>query len=402
MRSVIFRNSRPRQAFAKIAGALTPAAFVSRWAPVGVESIAEPVAPGSDWVECETVLTGICGSDSKQIFLNGARDNPMTALISFPHVLGHEAVARRLDTGELVVLNPWLWCEPRQITPLCPACEQGQYAECRNFGRGALPPSVHLGNCAAAPGTHGERFYAHRRQLHRIPEGVTIEQAVLADPVSVSLHSLLRNPPEPGLPALVYGCGALGLSAIALLRHLHPDLEVWAVSKYDHAALLAEDYGADAVFKPDPEALVAEVVSRTGATPLVPWSRKTWLQDGPGVIYDTVGSPQTVETSLRIVNTRGSVVISGVEPPKRFEWTPLYFKEINVIGSNAFGVELLGDQRKHAFDHYFDLVRDGFDVTAMITHRFALEDWRKAVLTIARRKRTRSVKVLLEPMQPHR
>jgi len=321
----------------------------------------------------------------------------MTALISFPHVLGHEAVARRTDTGELAVLNPWLWCEPRQITPLCPACEQGQYTQCRNFLRGALPPSLHLGNCAAAPGTHGERFYAHQRQLHDIPEGVTMEQAVLADPVSVSLHSVLRNPPDPGLPALVYGCGSLGLSAVALLRHMHPDLEIWAVSKYDHAALLAEKFGADAVFKPDPDALVDEVVARTGATPLVPWSHKTWLQDGPGIIYDTVGSPQTVETSLRIVNTRGSVVISGVEAPKRFEWTPLYFKEVEVTGSNAFEVEMLGNQRKHAFDHYFDLVRDGFDVTAMITHRFPLEEWRKAVLTIARRKRTRSVKVLLEP-----
>ena len=37
--------------------------------------------------------------------------------------------------------------------------------------------------------------------------------------------------------------------------------------------------------------------------------------------------------------TGGTLVVSGVEPPKRFEWTPLYFKELRVIGSNGFGVE---------------------------------------------------------------
>jgi len=38
----------------------------------------------------------------------------------------------------------------------------------------------------------------------------------------------------------------------------------------------------------------------------------------------------------------GTLVVSGVEPPKRFEWTPLYFKELRVIGSNGFGVEEVG------------------------------------------------------------
>ena len=71
------------------------------------------------------MVSGICGSDTKQIFLNGRRDNALTALVSFPHVLGHEAVARRLDTGRRVVLNPWLWCTPRGIEPLCEACAAG-------------------------------------------------------------------------------------------------------------------------------------------------------------------------------------------------------------------------------------------------------------------------------------
>jgi threonine dehydrogenase-like Zn-dependent dehydrogenase len=141
---------------------------------------------------------------------------------------------------------------------------------------------------------------------------------------------------------------------------------------------------------------VAEVARRLGAEALEPWSGHPWLQDGPAVVYDTVGSPETVETALRLVATGGSIVVSGVEPPGRFEWTPLYFKEVDVVGSNAFGVEVLRGVRKHAFEHYFDLVREGLDLTPMITHRFPLERWGDAIVAIANRPRTGAVKVLLE------
>src|SRR5262249_45013731 len=161
-------------------------------------------------------LSGLCGSDVKQILLNGARDNPLTALVSFPHVLGHEAVGRRADTGQRVVLNPWLSCGPRGIDPPCQACRSGRYPWCRNFRAGYLPASIHLGNCAAATGAHAERFAAHASQLFAIPDGVADEEAVLADPVSVSLRSILLAPPTEGQVALVYGSGTLAFAAIAL------------------------------------------------------------------------------------------------------------------------------------------------------------------------------------------
>ena len=58
--------------------------------------------------------------------------------------------------------------------------------------------------------------------------------------------------------------------------------------------------------------------------------------------------------------------------PRRFEWTPLYFKEIAVIGSNAFGVEEFEGARRHAMEIYLDLVRERrIDVTPILTHRFS-------------------------------
>ncbi len=90
-------------------------------------------------------------------------------------------------------------------------------------------------------------------------------------------------------------------------------------------------------------------------------------------------------------------MVSGVEPPKRFEWTPLYFKEIRVIGSNGFGIETVDGVSKHAMQHYFDFIADGLDLTPVITHRFPLDRWDEAVLAVKNSRRTGAVKVLLEP-----
>jgi threonine dehydrogenase-like Zn-dependent dehydrogenase len=348
-------------------------------------------------VRVETTFSGLCGSDIKQILLNGARDNPLTALVSFPHVLGHEVVGRRADTGQRVVLNPWLSCGPRGIDPPCPACQAGRYPWCRNFRSGDLPVSIHLGNCAAAAGAHAERFGAHVSQLFAIPDAVSDEAAVLADPVSVSLRSILLAPPADDRAVLVYGSGTLAFAVIALLRHLYPATEVWAAARPGARAALASRIGAHAVLSSSPDELVGQVARRVGTTPLEPWSKHDWLQDGPAVVYDTIGSTETVETSLRLLSTGGTLVISGVEPPKRFEWTPLYFKELRVIGSNGFGLEEVGGVVKHAMEHYFDFISGGLDLTPVITHRFPLDRWDEAVLTVKNSRRTGAVKVLLEP-----
>ncbi len=397
MKALVFDHHLGREAIAKIAGTVDKRGYVSRFAPAHLADIEEPTIPGPGWVTCDTIVSGLCGSDAKQILLNGSLDNPLTALLTFPHVLGHEAVARRTDTGERVVLNPWLSCGPRGMEPPCPACREGRYPWCRNFTHGAVPPALHIGNCAGASGAHAERFSAHEGQLFPVPADVPDEVAVLADPTSVSLRTILLHPPTQGRPALVYGSGTLAFAAVALLRHLYPDTEVWAVTRGGPRAEMARRMGAHAVLPSAPDELVAAVADRLGAPTLVPWSGHEWLQDGPSVVYDTIGSIETVETSLRLLETGGTLVVSGVEPPGRFEWTPLYFKELRVIGSNAFGIEEVRGVRKHAFEHYFDWVAEGLDLSALITHHFRLDDWRQAVLTASEARTTGAIKVLLRP-----
>jgi threonine dehydrogenase-like Zn-dependent dehydrogenase len=406
MQALVCDLSVPRQIVSGVLGRFDKRFFFGPFSPAALKEIPDPELPADDWVVIRTRLCGICGSDYKQMFLNGSMDNPMTAIISFPQVLGHEVVGtiesvgpgvRTRRVGERVVLNPWLSCGPRGITPPCPECAQGQYSICRNFAHGHIPPGIHTGNSSKATGGYAPYVPAHESMCIPIPEGVSDEHAVLADPFSVSLHGILKRPPEPGKPALVYGCGTLGLLAIAILRALYPSSRVFAIARFEHQRRLAAQFGAEVVLPHEPVAAIVERVgTETGAQVLKPWFGLPWLYGGGiDVIYDTVGFPETVEVGVRIADSRGAIVITGVEAPKRFEWTPLYFKEIAVIGSNAFGVEELEGRRAHAMELYMDLVKQGrIDVTPILTHRFTLDQYRDAFLACGEQGSSGAVKVL--------
>jgi threonine dehydrogenase-like Zn-dependent dehydrogenase len=406
MRALVFENSMPRIVATKLLSQLTPRAFVGPLAPMQLREIPDPALPADDWLVLRTRLCGVCGSDTKQVYLNGSFDNPMTAYISFPQVLGHEVVAtvervgpavRARRPGERVVLNPWLSCVTRGL-PLCEWCQRGDLAQCLNFRRGVIEAGIHHGNSRQATGGFAPLLPAHESQCIPIPEGVSDESAVLADPFSVSLHSVLQAPPPPGGTALVYGCGTLGLCAVAILRALHPGARVLAVARFAHQARLAEKLGAHAVLPHAPaRAVIAGVARETGAEEVQPWRGLPVLNGGVDVVYDTVGKPETLEVGLRATKSRGRISVTGVEAPRRFEWTPLYFKEIAVLGSNAFGVEQIGERRQHAMEWYFELMRThGIDLTPILTHRFALADYRDAFLTGYDPGASGSVKMLFD------
>lgn len=403
MRGLLFGGQTPPEELADVAPEQREAMTAL---PMALVDLPDPSLPASDWVVIRTKLCGICGSDSKQVFLEGDADSPMTALISFPQVLGHEVVGEIAEAGptsgrrvgERVVLNPWLSCGPRGISPLCPACEVGDYNVCHHFTEGHLEPGIHTGNSATATGGFAELVPAHTSMAIPCPDDVDDETAVLADPFSVALHSVLRNPPPPGGRALVYGIGALGLATCAILELLHPDVEVGAVARWPHQADLASRHGARPfAHEPTPD-LVAAVAEWAQAKLHEPWEGLPMaFPRGVDTVYDTVGTPETLEVSVRVLRARGQLVLTGVSQPGRFEWSPWYFKELALVGSNAFGVEEVDGVRRHAIAHYLDWAASGkVDVRHMLTHRFPVDEWRAAFETIAKQGETGALKVAFD------
>jgi threonine dehydrogenase-like Zn-dependent dehydrogenase len=379
--------------------------------PMALQEIPDPRPLGDDWVVLKSRLTGICGSDSKQVFMDMGGDAPdmsMTAFISFPQVLGHEVIAdvvevgpkaRGVEVGQRVALQCWLSCAPRGIEPLCPACANGDYSLCWNFTTGRITPGIHIGNSSDGTGGFAELLPAHDTQAIPVPDDIPDEVAVLADPFAVSLHSITRNPPPPGGRVLVWGGGALGTSAIAILKLLYPSVEVGAVIRHPAQQKLGTKLGAN-VFdsEQDPEALVVALADWSGGVLHKPWEGLPLTHPGGlDVVYDTIGAPHTIEMALRVIASRGTVVVSGVHAAGRFEWSPWYFKEARIVGSNAFGIEEVDGVRKHAIQHYLDMTRAGLvDISEMLTHTFRLDDWRDAFETIAKQHDTGAIKVAFD------
>jgi threonine dehydrogenase-like Zn-dependent dehydrogenase len=208
----------------------------------------------------------------------------------------------------------------------------------------------------------------------------------------------LRTPPPQNGTVVVYGCGTLGLCAIAILRALFPTVRVFAVSRFEHQRELALKLGAAEVLGWRPtEKIISRLADLTGAGVLRPWYGQPMLNGGVDVVYDSVASAESLEVGVRVTTTRGAIVATGVEIPRKFEWTPLYFKEIRLIGSNAFGIEEHDGRRQHAMEWYFDLVQSkNIDITPIITHRFPLREYRKAFLSCRDQGRSGAVKVLFD------
>jgi threonine dehydrogenase-like Zn-dependent dehydrogenase len=378
--------------------------------PMKLVDLDEPGFLLPDWVVTKPRLTGICGSDAKQVFMDWGEvrsaDNPMKGFFSLPQVLGHEVVAdvvavgpeaEGLEPGDRVVLNPWLSCGPRGVTPVCPACEIGDYSLCHSFDVGPIPPGIHIGTARDANGGYAEFMPAHDSQLFKVPDNVPDELAVFADPFAVSLHSVTRHPPAPGGKVMVYGAGALGTCATAILRALYPDVEVLVVARFEAQAALARKLGATVIGHSPAERVIEEAAAWSGGVLRESDGKPMCFPGYIDVVYDTVGKQETFEVGTRVLRARGTLVKAGVHGPTWWEDTPLYFKEISMVGSNAFGFEEVDGVRKHGIDHYLDLVSTGrVDLDGMLTHTFPLDAWRDAFTALATQDQSGAIKVAFE------
>jgi threonine dehydrogenase-like Zn-dependent dehydrogenase len=370
--------------------------------PLGLREVPTPVRPRPDWALLEPLSTGVCGSDVKEALLQASSDNPLSGLVSFPHVPGHEILARVLEppqgggveAGQLVSVDPWLGCRARGLDQLCPACERGFLPHCswvRSGGPWGSGYGMHLGNVRGLPGGFAPRITAHASQLHPLPPALPPELAVLADPVAVALHALDRVEGEPEM-VLVLGAGTIGLSLALGASRRWPRAHLLVTCAWEHQRKLVDSLPG-LPLPPAPAAVLQRVAEITGAGMVRPWRGGLWaLDSGPDLVLDSIGTSGTVELALRAVRPRGQLVTVGVARPGRAETTLAYFKEVRQVGSNGYGMTPGGHQLDLAL---ILLEAERERVPDWITHRFPLRRWRDAFRAAARPDRSGAEKVVI-------
>jgi len=267
--------------------------------------IDESAAPGAGEVLVKVAVVGLCGTD-----LNTFRGrNP---LVSYPRVPGHEMsgiveacgpdVASALAPGTPVFAIPYNPCGA------CFPCRKGRSNVCRDMKT--------LG--VQREGAATERIVLRADKV-MTRAGLSLRDMALVEPLSVGFHAAARARIAGGETVAVYGCGMVGLGAIA--GAARRGASVVAVDVDDAKLALAVRAGA-----------VRGVNARTSDG----HAAVSALNDGEGpeVVIEAVGAPETFRAAVDVVAFAGRVVFIGYTPEDVACRTKYFVqKELDLMGS---------------------------------------------------------------------
>ena len=389
MKAIRFQATVPRYLAGKALGALSGELFFRGPGCTYDEDVPEPALRGPRWVKVRTRLGGICGSDIGAITLHTSPY--FEPFSSFPYTFGHENVgviaevgdeAGDWSVGQRVVVEPLLWCGPRDIEPMCPACQRGEVNLCSRRTDGALAPGFSTGYCKDTGGSWSSHFLAHRTQLMAIPEEVSDDNAVLLDPLAVGIHAVLLDPPREGETVLIQGAGTIGLTMLAALKGLGCPGRIVVAARYPHQADAARRLGADEIVGEKGSDLYGQIADLTGARLFKPMIGKRVMVGGADRTYECVGADGANDDALRLTRAGGSVVLAGLTAQaKGIDWSSIFADELTVRASNVYHHAEPWDGRTwNALELALHLVQTGaLDIGWMVTHRFGLDDWQRAL-----------------------
>ncbi|MEX2292134.1 MAG: zinc-binding dehydrogenase [Mycobacteriales bacterium] len=379
VRSVEVYRSVPRYLATRVLSTALPRVSSTSAAPLRLTRGRGPRRPGPRWGRVRPRLAGICGSDLSTIA--GTSSLYFSPLVSLPFTPGHEVVGDLLDdvedlpAGTRVVLDPLLTCIPRGLDP-CGACRDGSRGRCDRITVGHLSPGLQTGFCADTGGGWSDRLVAHRSQLHPVPDDLPDERAVLVEPLACAIHTALRLAPRQGDHVLVVGAGAVGLFTVLALRAFTQAARVTVVAKHPRQATLATALGATDVVSPR-DALTG-VRRSTRALRVQPEQGSAYLLGGVDAAVDCAGSRAALDTALRLTRAGGRVVLSAM-PPAGVDLSPVWFRELEVVGSYATGqARVEGDEPRSSFDLAMGLARDA-PLDEVAQSGYPLERWREAL-----------------------
>ena len=304
-----------------------------------VASRPEP-AFGPDELLLRVRTVGFCGSD-----LNTFRG--LNPLVSYPRVPGHEIAATvsavgaevpadRFREGMLVTVVPYTACGR------CAACRRGRTNACRDNETLGVQRDGALTEWIAVP---------WKKILEA--EGLSPRELALVEPLSVGFHAASRARVEKGDRVTVIGCGAVGRGAVAAAAAT--GAEVIAVDLDERKLELARRAGASHALETRTVPLHDALQALTGG-------------DGPDVVIEAVGLPETFLAAVQEVAFTGRVVYVGyAKAPVAYDTAQFVKKELDILGSR--------NATPRDFQAVIDLLRTGaFPSDAAVTRQVGLEE----------------------------
>jgi threonine dehydrogenase-like Zn-dependent dehydrogenase len=272
---------------------------VSAPGSAGIVSIPEPNAALNE-VLLRVDLVGMCGSDLTTF--RGA--NPM---VTYPRILGHEVAATvvsgssDLAPGTQVTVSPYTHCGG------CASCLRGRFNACQNNQTMGVQRDGAMAEYIALP---RERLYT---------ASLSLRELCLVEPLTVGAHAVARGRVTASDTVAVFGCGGIGLGAIA-------------ASAFQGATTIAIDMDDTKL----------EIARKAGAIHCINTAREdlhTSLREitedrGPDVAIEAIGLPLTFRAAVEEVAFTGRIVYIGyTKEPVSYETRLFVQKELDILGS---------------------------------------------------------------------
>ena len=266
-----------------------------------VTQVHEPVVNAGD-VLLQVRMVGLCGSD-----LNSYRGrNP---LVSFPRIPGHEVAATVVDAG-----THSEWQQGTAVT-LSPYTSCGRCASCLRNRPNACQFNETLG--VQRDGALTQLLAVPSAKLYRA--NLSMKELCLVEPLTVGFHAVARGRVAPGEVVAVFGCGGVGLGAVA--GAAFRGATVIGIDLDEAKLATALKAGAAHVINTKQDDLHARLVELT-------YGR------GPDVVIEAIGSPQTFRAAVEEVAFTGRVVYIGYAKEQVAYETRLFVqKELDILGS---------------------------------------------------------------------
>ncbi|MEN9559087.1 MAG: hypothetical protein RLZZ502_298 [Pseudomonadota bacterium] len=311
---------------------------------------------------------GICGSDLS--YYQKGRVGDFNVLQ--PLCLGHEVAGEVLEVGtgvsglskgDRVAVNP------NQPCRVCRTCKAGKGNLClamNFFGSAAVFPHIQ--------GVFKELMVVNAEQCVKVPQSCDFRVAAMAEPLAVSLHAVRRAGSLVGKRVLVTGAGPIG-SLIILAAKRAGAAEITVTDVADAALKRVEKLGIDNAVN------AAKDSSRIEA-----WYANKGSFD---VSFECSGVASAMNTAICATASGGAVVQVGMIASSDAPIMVNRFvsREVDLLGAFRFDQEYAQAVAELAYER--------IDVSAVMTHTYALNDAVAAIEMAADRGQAMKVHLTL-------
>jgi L-iditol 2-dehydrogenase len=296
---------------------------------------------------------GVCGSDIHYYVDGRIGEKSLT----YPATVGHECAGTVVEVGaEVEHLHPGdrVAVDPAMVCGTCDQCRAGRTNTCRRLQFMGCPDE--------ALGAVAEYRVVPAANCLPLPANVTLDDATLAEPLSVGLYAVRMAELSPATRLAIIGVGPIGLSVL-LCAKATAACKVYATDLLDERLAVAKQCGADWIGAAKHGEAIAAIQQEE--------------PNGVDLVFECSGDPLCVDEAQKLLAPGGTLMLIGIPPTDRVIF------DIHCMRRKELTFKNVRRQRDCVAPVIEMIAAGRINARPLLTHRFPLEKISEAFELVA-------------------